>query len=105
MSPDTPPEKRMSIDEIRAAEEAAREPGDGMRVVGRPLYVMSALSVLIGLINTYGDFRVVGGDAYNLLIYSVRGVMFVLIGLVFAVAGMTALIIAAMLRSSSSRVK
>jgi hypothetical protein len=34
---------------------------------------------------TYGDNRVVGGDAYNFIICSIRGLMFVALGLVFAI--------------------
>jgi hypothetical protein len=69
--------------------------GTSVRVGGGFLYAVAALCVVVGLITVFGGVRAVGGDAYNYMIGGIYGLVFVTVGLVFAVMGSAAMIVGA----------
>ena len=93
-------ERRLSIDEVRAAEEANRKPGDGSRLCGVLLYILSGLITVGAVVITYSDAPLVRGDALNMMIAGVRGLVFMTVALMVAVAAASCRITAAILDQS-----
>ena len=87
------------LNDLRA-EEISRKPGAGARGLGAFLYVLSGLIVVVALIVAFNEPRVVGGDAFNMMIAGIRAIVFTVIALILAVAAAGCRIVAAIMDQS-----